>query len=245
MLPGEQHEPIRTNLLHFKRVKILHTSDLHFRKDWFDWMTSHAKDFDACCLSGDLLDLLADPKPSLATQIRWVSDWLSSFPARLCVCSGNHDYWRNDERFVDRNAGSGWLLQQRRPGLLVDGDTKVMDGYLFACKPWIGPVELPAGCPVVLLAHGPPEGTAVSSDLGHESGDFETTALVRQLPEKSIVLSGHVHNPSRWHLIGRVTFFNPGFAGPEQDAPNHIVIDLERREAEFFGWGRHLGPVRF
>ena len=226
-------------------MRLLHVSDFHFRKRWFDWTAAHANEFDLCCLSGDLLDMLADPHPSLATQIRWVSDWLSAFPGKLCVCSGNHDYWRSDERFFDKNAGSGWLLQQRRPGLLADGDAEVVGGHLFACKPWIGPVKLPAGHPVVLLAHGPPEGTVVSSDLGQESGDFETTAIVAQLAEKSIVLSGHVHNPHRWISAGRVTIFNPGVAGPEQEVPNHIVIDLDHREAEFFGWGRHLGPAQF
>jgi predicted phosphohydrolase len=80
---------------------------------------------------------------------RWF-DWLAALPSRLCVCSGNHDWWPIPERVVDVNAETAWLKRRRRPGLLVDGDFEVIGGYRFACKRRAGSVAFGEGLPVVL-----------------------------------------------------------------------------------------------
>jgi len=40
-------------------MKILHVSDLHFAKSWFEWLFQNAARYDLVCVSGDLFDLCA------------------------------------------------------------------------------------------------------------------------------------------------------------------------------------------
>lgn len=231
-------------------MRILHTSDFHFRQDWFDWLSRKASGFDACCLSGDLLDMLDfGTAQGMASQIRWVTEWAKAFPGRLHLCSGNHDWWVEDRikgwsfsftTSTDPMADGKWVQQLRRPGVWVDGDASNLDGYSILCQPWVGGLGMgcDTGLPSIVLAHAPPTGLPVSFNFdGNDIGDFETDETVRLLPAGSIVLSGHVHTPRRWQAERRgVLCFNPGVGS--NDEPNHIIIDTTRRMAEFFANGR-------
>lgn len=76
-------------------------------------------------------------------------------------------------------------------------------------------------------------------------GRPETDDRIRELPPGSLVLSGDVPQSFRWNdQISKVSCIIHGFDRC-QPAPNHIVIDLDRTMAEFFGFGRRLGPIRF
>ena len=72
-------------------MRILLTSDLHYRLRQYDWLIGAARGFDAVVIAGDHIDAFL-PVPG-AVQIAALS---ASFTAvakksRLLVCSGNHD----------------------------------------------------------------------------------------------------------------------------------------------------------
>jgi hypothetical protein len=226
-------------------MRILHVTDFHFREQWFHWLAAQALRYDVCCFSGDLLDMFPGSRIGLRPQTRWVRDWLREFPGCLYVCTGNHDWWPSDERVVDNDADGGWLRKAARPGVMVDGASESRDGYRFVCCPWAHTPVVEGEEPAVLLVHAPPLATPISSDLGREVGDPDVAVAVRQLPPGSLVLSGHIHDPRRWHArLGGAWCFNPG-VDRSAEVPNHIVIDTGGKEATFHGWGREIGPVRW
>lgn len=95
----------------------------------------------------------------------------------------------------------------------------------------------------MLLVHAPPLATPISSDLGREVGDSEVAAAVGKLPVGSLVLSGHIHDPLRWHAcVGGAWCFNPGVDRGAK-VPNQIVIDTGAKEDAFRGWGKEVGPI--
>ena len=225
-------------------MRFLHVSDFHLHKPWFSWVAENARHYDATCITGDFLDMFQfdEAGTSGRMQIRWVQNWVKNFPGKLFLISGNHDFWVSSE--ADPMAEGGWLQALRRPGVTVDGDSEVFGGWTFFCKPWVGGIP-PRGKRVVLLAHAPPEGLAVSGEAHGSGGDFEATHIARGLPRGSIMLSGHIHRPTSWHDETQfgVRCYNPGVGDRKSPVPNHIVIDLDRLEASFYGWGEHQGSV--
>jgi Icc-related predicted phosphoesterase len=214
-------------------MKIMHLSDLHNRQRWFKWAADQARYFDAVCISGDFLAMLPSADVSLPQQVKWVSEWLAAFPGLLLCCSGNHDWWNGPRD--DRDADAKWLRRARRRGMVVDGEVKIIGGRRFVCTPWLQSPEASGDEPVVLLAHAPPEGSAVSRSRGEsDHGDFELAQLAEELPRGSFVLSGHVHQPAQFFArIGHTYCFNPGVNFEIRAVPNHIIIDTERRIAEY------------
>ena len=78
-------------------MRILLTSDLHYKLRQYDWVIGAASRFDAVVIAGDHLDTVL-PVPSIV-QIAALS---ASFAAvaqksRLFVCSGNHDLNAHNE----------------------------------------------------------------------------------------------------------------------------------------------------
>lgn len=224
-------------------MRLLHVTDFHFRQHWFHWLAQEAAHYDACCLTGDLLDLFQGSQTGLRTQIRWVRDWLREFPAPLYVCTGNHDWWPRDAAVVDMHAEGGWLRNSARPGLVLDGASDHRGGYRFTCCPWAHTPAIETVVPSAVLVHAPPLATPVSSEMGNEVGDPDVAAVIGRLAPGSLVLSGHVHQPRRWHAqVGPAWCFNPG-VDFSAATPNRIVIDTETKVATFRGWGREIGPV--
>src|ERR1700751_1524241 len=72
-------------------MKILITSDLHYRQHWFHWLIEKGANYDLICVAGDLLDMFKG-KPQME-QAREVSRWIHELATitRVIVCSGNHD----------------------------------------------------------------------------------------------------------------------------------------------------------
>jgi Icc-related predicted phosphoesterase len=111
--------------------------------------------------------------------------------------------------------------------VLVDGTSVLRDGYHFVCCPWAHTPVVEGDAPAVLLVHAPPLATPISSDLGREVGDPDVAAAVGKLPVGSLVLSGHIPAPRRWHArLGGAWCFNPG-VDRGAEVPNHIIIDTD------------------
>mgnify|MGYP003636801153 CR=1 FL=1 len=238
-------------------MRILHVSDFHAREEWFHWLLGQTRSgqFDCCVFTGDFLDIRPTASRSVLEQIQFLQAWLAYHQGcPLFVCTGNHDYWGA----LDRPAGlppefdeAGWIFGMGLSSLVqVDFDPIDFGPFQIQARKWqetAGFVPSSQTKPVLLLNHAPPEGarTAVDRD-GMLGGDFELGAMADYLPKGSLILSGHVHHAEDWHdVLGKTVCLNPGM-NEKRDAlfPNHIVIDTERRRAEFRSVNGPLGPVR-
>ena len=214
-----------TNLGH--PMTILHVTDFHFNKRWFNWLFHHAPAHDLVAMSGDLLDLTAVTPHG--RQIEWVSDWLGDFPRPIAVCSGNHD--------LEWNPASGrwtpayWLRRIDNPNVWTDGQRVALDGLSILN---IGATTQPkGGAADVWVVHAPPTGTTVATRAsGADAGDPDLVAAVsRHAPR--LVLSGHVHEAMRWCDDRRGPLcLNPGY-NPDAPFPNHILVRTDDLSCEF------------
>ena len=216
-------------------MRILHVSDLHLRLDWFAWVTAQAHQYDAIAISGDLLNQF-DKTPS---QVETWSSLLKAFPCSvarpLLICSGNHDVLP-DIRNAKRLLSSAWLRDLSRPGLVVDEETWAGTPRI-GVVPWCGRPQAPWTWPEsaeIVVVHAPPAGTslAVAPNSARDDGDPEVTDAIREYQPR-LVLSGHVHEPQKWHtFLGRTLCLNPG-CDPTAKLPQHIVIDTKAGWAEW------------
>jgi predicted phosphodiesterase len=72
-------------------MKVLITTDLHYRAAWFEWLIREASHFDAVFIAGDFLDIfIAESRTAQAAQAqRWLRGLAKV--TKLAICSGNHD----------------------------------------------------------------------------------------------------------------------------------------------------------
>ena len=70
-------------------MKLLHVTDLHANKRWYQWVADHADEHDLVAHTGDFLDAFG--AESLGSQVRWITAWARSLRRPLLLCQGNHD----------------------------------------------------------------------------------------------------------------------------------------------------------
>jgi Icc-related predicted phosphoesterase len=213
-------------------MKLLHVTDFHANRQWFDWVTEHAEEFDLIAYTGDFLNLFG--KEPLASQVRWISAWARTLQRPLLWTSGNHDTEIQEApvssgRWLDRLPGSKAFSQS--------GHAEVI-GHTFIRVGWRGPIpELCSGS--VLLAHVPPSGcdTARTNAGGADAGDLDLGDAIRaSTTAPRWVLSGHIHSPAHWvDRCGSAYSFNPG-VNPNARAkvPNFCKIDTAAGRARWF-----------
>lgn len=210
-------------------MTILHVTDFHFNKRWFDWLLHRAPPQDLVVMSGDMLDLtIATP---LRRQIEWVSDWLNDFPRPLSVCSGNHDLEWDSE--ADRWTPAYWLRDIANPRVWTDGQRVELNGLSLLN---IGATTRPKGGEAdIWVVHAGPTKTVVTARAtGGDGGDPDLAAAVGRYGPR-LVLSGHVHDPLHWHQREEQTLYlNPGRNGHVL-VPNHILVRTDRMSCQFVG----------
>lgn len=225
-------------------MKILSVSDLHARPQWWRWLYDQAPSYDVVCLAGDLLDMFETSEGGLRRQADHALVELANLPAAHCVCvTGNHDVWEDPSPEYHEGA---WLQRARRPGLAVDGDVLMIGLVKFVAGGWLVPPPASRNRRTTVVTHAPPAGLAVAEEFGEDIGDVETRHLVESLAPGSIVLSGHVHTPRRWNSTTEnlTTCFNAG-CDLRAPVPNHITINLGRREATLHTQGRSKPQISF
>ena len=227
-------------------MRILFVADLHYQLKQFDWLMSHAPDFDAVIIGGDLLELASPVE--LDVQIVVIEKYLCrlSQQKRLLVSSGNHD---GDARSVANESICNWLREMKAAQLFVDGACVELDDILITiCPWWDGPVsraELEtllardAAKPKkrwVWIHHSPPDKSPVSW-AGKKFGGDEFLVEWIQRYQPDLVLSGHIHNApfsskGSWiDRLGKTWVFNPGKQiGP---CPACLIFDLEKLTVEW------------
>jgi Icc-related predicted phosphoesterase len=227
-------------------MRLLFVADLHYTLKQFDWLLTHAREFDLTVIGGDLLDLGSSLDPDV--QIAIVEKYLSLLQAdaRLVVSSGNHD---GDSRNAANESISTWIQDSRADRLHVDGDSIDFGNDLITICPWWDgevsrgelekQIEREAGRVKgrwIWIHHAPPEGSKTCWTGRKFAGDEALRQWIDRF-QPDIVLSGHIHNTPFYEegswidRIGRTWVFNPGRQiGPE---PARIVIDLEAMTSEW------------
>lgn len=206
---------------------ILHVTDFHFHKRWFDWLSDKAPPHDLLVMSGDMLDL-SDPTPS-RKQICWVSEWFKDYPRPISVCSGNHDLEWDAE--AELWTPAYWLREIAGPEIGTDGQRVTLDDLSLlniSCttRPKGGDAD-------IWIAHAPPAGTTVATRInGRDAGDPDLVGALRRYSPRAI-LSGHVHDPVAWFENRNSTLLlNPGRDAAAR-IPNHILLDTRTFSAEW------------
>jgi Icc-related predicted phosphoesterase len=229
-------------------VRALLVSDLHYDLRKLDWVLGEANDVDLLVVAGDLLDI--GSAVPLDAQITVVLEYLGRFADRTTTvaCSGNHDL---DHRTSNDEKAAGWIHEARDRGVIVDGDSTVVGGWLVtSCAWWEGPETLQrmeAGLasaakgrdgPWIWVYHGPPEGPLSWTGSRHY-GDPELPRLLDEhLPD--IVLCGHIHQApfvdgGAWaEQRGNTWLFNSGYQVGQ--LPAHVFLDLDQRSASWWSF---------
>jgi len=226
-------------------MRILLTSDLHYRLRQFDWVIGAAASFDTVVIAGDHIDATS-AVPSIV-QITALS---ASFAAvaekcRLLVCSGNHDLNARN-RHGEKTAS--WLDPVRSPALAVDGDTVHVGDTLFTVCPWwdgkhaLGAIEemLESASERrrgrwIWVYHAPPQGPLSWTGKRHYADAALPELIKRYSP--TAVLCGHIHEApfkkdGSWiDRIGDTWLFNAGHQPGE--VPARIEIDFTAQVARW------------
>ena len=228
-------------------MRILLTSDLHYKLRQFDWLIAAAPGFDAVVVAGDHIDGSLSVPSDVQVAALCATFAALARASRLLVCSGNHDL---NARSAHAEKTADWLDRMRGPRLAVDGDTVREGETLFTiCPWWDGPqarldverlLEAAAaqrlpGDRWVWIHHAPPE-SAVSWNGKRHYGDAALPPLIaRYRPDA--VLCGHIHEApfkagGSWvDRIGGTWVFNAGHQ--IGDVPPRIEIDFETQVARW------------
>jgi Icc-related predicted phosphoesterase len=226
-------------------MRILLTSDLHYKLRQYDWLIGAAAGFDAVVIAGDHIDASLDVPTEVQIAALSASFAAVAQKSRLLVCSGNHDL---NARNGEGEKMADWLAPVRSAALAVDGDTVSIGDTLFTvCPWWDGPAARAAVERLldqasaqrsgrwVWVYHAPPEG-ALSWTGKRHFGDPALPELIRR-HRPTAVLCGHIHEaPFRsggsWiDRVGATWLFNAG--GQIGDTPARIEIDFTRQSARW------------
>jgi Icc-related predicted phosphoesterase len=226
-------------------MRVLLTSDLHYKLRQYDWLIDAAQGFDAVVIAGDHIDTQS-PVPG-SVQIAALRACFTAIASRsrLLVCSGNHDLNARNEA---GEMAADWLAAVRSPSLAVDGDTSRIGETVFTvCPWWDGPharaevervleqASQQRGERWVWVYHAPPEGALSWTGKRHYA-DALLPVLVRKY-QPAAVLCGHIHEaPFRsggsWvDRIGDTWLFNAG--RQIGDVPARVEIDFGQRSARW------------
>lgn len=209
-------------------MRILHCTDFHGNKAWFDWLAERAGDYDLTCLTGDHLDLLDLNR--INAQLSMVSAELGRVCAPLALSSGNNDSFGGPPAPANLQHAA-WLTELRRTDVWIDGDGFEVGGMRFRCIGWNAPLPS-ADADETWLYHAPPARSPVAVDsCAGDVGDEILGELCRAGSGPAMVLSGHQHDPRQWACrVGRTWCLNPG-NNRHASVPNHIIIDTLTRTA--------------
>ena len=226
-------------------MRILLTSDLHYKLRQYDWLISAAGGFDAVVVAGDHLDAFLPVPTDVQIAALTASMGAVARSTRLLVCSGNHDL---DGRNSAGEKTAGWLSAVRSASITVDGDSVTIGDTLFTVCPWWDGPQARSGVEQLLetaarqrsprwvwIYHAPPQGLLSWTGKRHYGDAVLAELVARHAP--TAVLCGHIHEApfkreGSWvDRIGDTWLFNAG--RQIGDVPARIEIDLAQRAARW------------
>ena len=226
-------------------MRILLTSDLHYKLRQYDWLIGAAPHFDAVVVAGDHIDAMLPVPVEVQIAALMASFTAVAQKSRLLVCSGNHDLNAWDDK---GEKIANWLGAMRSAELAVDGDTVTIGDTLFTVCPWWDGPHTRVGVERMLesasrqrtgrwvwVYHAPPEGLLSWTGKRHY-GDAVLPELVRRF-SPTAVLCGHIHEApfkagGSWvERVGDTWLFNAG--RQIGDVPARIEIDFAQQEARW------------
>ena len=236
-------------------MKLLLLSDIHGLRSSMEWIHGEAwaGGYDLIAIAGDLIDAFA--KETVSEQALRAGKWIEDLAASgtpLAFCSGNHD---TDQAPTAKMVyGPDWLKRLHRKNLLTDSHHDwVKDALLVTCCPynyyfqevdsWTEDLLLAgeemraakkAEAPWLVLHHDPPH---IFSMISCEKlGASESLSQWLNIFRPDFVLNGHFHHaPYRSGFANKIQetwCLNPGLM-EDAPEPNRIILDLDRREAEW------------
>lgn len=223
-------------------MTILHVTDLHFYKPYYQWILEQVGNFDILCLTGDLIgEMRPTARINKTSQINWVSKWIEQLTMPTFICSGNHDVDgdNDDDLLLDlgdfiNDVGccpsideTFWLNKIKNPQVFTDNRIHTIRSITFGCVPYYGyGLDEYSNCDV-LLHHDPPDNSKTCIQAGCAFGSLELyQSLIMGIISPSYVLCGHVHRPlANEDKIRNSFVINPGasFGG---NMPNHKYITI-------------------
>ncbi|RYX88762.1 MAG: phosphohydrolase [Comamonadaceae bacterium] len=227
-------------------MRLLLTSDLHYRLRQYDWLMRVAPSFDAIVIAGDHIDGASSVPADVQIAALSASFAAIARKTRVLVCSGNHDL---NARNSAGEKTADWLHRLRSGTLAVDGDSIDVGDTLFTVCPWWDGAHAAAGVEQLLeqaasrrggrrwvwVYHAPPHGLLSWNGRRHYGDSLLPGLISRHSP--TAVLCGHIHEaPFRaggsWNdRIGSTWLFNAG----QQigDTPASIEIELSKGYARW------------
>jgi len=200
-------------------LKILHTTDLHFNKEWFQWIESQQDNFDIFCISGDLLE--ERKEETLLEQISYITQWIKGFKKPLFICSGNHD--------IDEFENEDWFSKIDSDNYYCDNTKGTISDIKIGCCSYLDSNYLDFYDCDVLVTHLPPAktDTSIHFKTKEDWGDSDLTRVIKnKLISPKIILSGHMHHPLKTTAkILNTTIYNCG-VDKTKKIPNHHSICL-------------------
>jgi len=238
-------------------LRILHISDLHNHKPYYDWILTQTNNYDALCITGDFIgstELTMAIEP-LEQQIEFVKRWLEALTKPTFICSGNHDddidnrvlvqedYNLDFDSSIDDAGDDDWLADDswsipsenwvakiNNSHVFSDNRIHTLKGIRFGMVPYAyeGSLSRFYECDI-LLHHEPPAFTETSCDKNGDWGNKDLyISLSNKIIQPKIILSGHVHKPKKHQAtIYKTTIYNPG-ATFRQKIPLHHLIRFEK-----------------
>ncbi len=229
-------------------MRLLLTSDLHYKLRQYDWLMHAAPHFDAVVIAGDHIDA-NQPIPAYVQIAALRASFAAlALKSRVLVCSGNHDLCLRNSA---GEKAAEWLEASRSSTLAVDGDTvEVADALFTICPWWDGPhgqaavarqlesAALQRRGAWVWVYHAPPQSALSWTGKRHYGDAFLPELIERYSP--TAVLCGHIHEaPFRaegsWiDRIGDTWLFNAG--RQDGDVPARIEIDFATHTARWISY---------
>ncbi len=209
-------------------MRILHCTDFHSNKAWFNWLVERSVGCSLVCLTGDYLDLLELHR--IEDQVRLVRDAVQGAKCPVALCSGNNDSFTGEAAPAYLHHAA-WMAATKREAVWGDGDVFTLGDIPFRCVGWNSILPV-ADEREIWLFHAPPARSLPAIDQdAHDVGDEILGEVCRASRGPRVVLSGHQHTPRSWvEKVGRTWCFNPGVT-PAASVPNHVVIDLTTNTA--------------
>jgi Icc-related predicted phosphoesterase len=212
-------------------MRFLVVANLYARRDWWDWLCSQARGYDAVLIAGDLIDIPSQKRSDdLIKGDRACAEVACARITRdgghVFLAQGNHDgvySWPWLKSQLGRHRLGNVLFHGLPNAMKPDFESSLQESQDLARE---------TGLCWIVLDHYPP---LLSKTYGKGGNVFGAQKQAIDF-SPDIIVSGHRYEApfspeGSWHdTIGKTLCLNPGLIWDEP-VPCHIVLDTTKGEA--------------